>query len=125
MDMLPHIPHRFVGAWSRSYKPGAQSIHWDPLNPSLRHQSTQAVGPDSVRTAKIPSTPKLHLTMDVLPSIPYVLWVHGKGLTRLKTQSTHRGAVYPGPLTTHAMGLDVARTAKQPCHLQVGVCCYM
>ena len=34
MDILP--PISFVGAWARSDKSGTQSIHYDPVHPSLR-----------------------------------------------------------------------------------------
>ena len=56
---------------------------------SSKPQSTQAVGPDLVRTAnRPPSHPQIGIllggkpqAMDVLPPIPHVLWVHKQGLT--------------------------------------------
>ena len=60
---------------------------------SSKPQSTQAVGPDLVRTTKPPSHPQYWIdmllskephTMDVLSSIPRVSWVHEQGLKSLE-----------------------------------------
>ena len=50
-------------------------------------------------------------TMDVLPIIPYLLWLHGQGLTSLK-HNQYTVVLSIQPLDTQAVGPDLVRTAK-------------
>ena len=119
----------FVDAWARSNKPETQSIYRGDVNPSPQstHNCVTRFGEDCKTT--MPSSGwcmllhKVQHAMDVLPSIPYILWVHGQGMTSLK-HNQYTGVLSIQPLGTHAVGPDLVRTAKQPCHPQGGVCCY-
>ena len=62
--------------------------------------------------------------MDILSSIPYILWVHRQGMTSLK-HNQYTGVLLTQPLNTQAVRQKMVRTTKAPCHPQVGVCCYI
>ena len=67
---------------------------------------------------------KVQHAMDVFPSIWCFLCVHNEGMTSLK-HNQYIGVLSILPLVTQAVWPDLVRTAKQPCHPQVGVYCYM
>ena len=128
MDMLPPIP--FVGAWLRLTKHGTQSIHSDPIHPSLRapkqcdqiwwelqNKSNNAI----LRLVFVVT--KRTICHGCVAKHSIYLWVYGQGITSLK-HSKYTGVQPIQPLNTQAMGPDLVRTAKSSCHPQVGVCCY-
>ena len=98
---------------------------------SSEHTSSGTQFGENCKTTKPSSRLSMLLSaepqaMNVLPSIWYVWWEHGQGLTNLgQNEYLHRGAVNTRPQTSQAVGPeDLVRIAKQPYHPQVGLCCY-